>query len=105
MSFHNPEKDQALKYTRTQAEFESHSCLCPKCLSTLEGRNLFHPCTLSCLISFTQHSYFELCLCCILSFLFDNIPLYRHATVCLSIYLFMDIWVVSSLGLLPIKLL
>ena len=54
--------------------------------------------------SFTQHCDLEMYLCCSIPFLFDHIPLDRHAAVCVSIYLLMDIWVVSSLGLLPIKL-
>lgn len=54
--------------------------------------------------SFTQHCDPEMYLCCSIPFLFDRIPLDRHATVCVSIYLLMDIWVVSGLDLLPIKL-
>ena len=35
----------------------------------------------------------------------DNIPLYEHITFCLSIHLFIDIWIFSTLGLSWITLL
>ena len=37
--------------------------------------------------------------------LLSNIPLYQYTKICLFIYPLMDIWVVSSFGLLQIKLL
>ena len=117
VSFHNHdydhyncEKDQDVKHGRkllcSKAEFDSHSCLCPKRLSVLKAATYFvqHVPFFFFFTSFTQHCDLEIYLCYSIPFLFDHIPLDRHAAVCVSIYLLMDIWVVSSLGLLPVKL-
>lgn len=60
---------------------------------------------LLCPSSFTQYNVFESYpLCCmnqaVLSFLLSSIPLYKTATLCLSIYLLIDFWIVSNVLLL-----
>ena len=61
----------------------------------------------SCLVSFTHHNYFAPHPCCMYQYF---IPFLVECYSLIWIYpnlfiLFMDIWVVSSLGLLQIKLL
>lgn len=65
----------------------------------------------SCLVSFTYSKYFwgspAFPHASVLhSFLWlADVPLYGYTTVCLSIYLLMNIWVIADLGLLGTKLL
>ena len=50
---------------------------------------------------FTERNYFDIHLCYYnnqILFLLDNILLHGHTTVCLSIHLLLDIWVVSKVG-------
>lgn len=63
------------------------------------------------LASFTQHNYSEIHPCCWISIVppllsWNSIPFYVYITMCLSIHLLLDLWVVSSLfGGLQIKFL
>lgn len=54
---------------------------------------------LLCLPSFTQHMYYEICLCCQMCQL-----LYSESTLCPSVLTVTALWVVSTSRLLEMKL-